>query len=414
MAIFLSCHARALLISTLLLASAVASGCGHSTGSPGDDDGGSVQRDAEGDEAEPDARSDGEAPTDPGLDAMADTDVEGGSAAGDAGGQDATSADARVSHNKSKFSACVDYLTQYCKQRYLCFGWFAGLECENQKQLCPDVFFSPGTRYTPDDLLDCAPQWAQYSCADLSDGMAPSCYRAGTLANDAPCIYANQCASGRCTGTPGSCGKCIAPQPLGTPCTQQICERGAICAYNMCSTRMPARRPGRAREGEPCTDSEGCVTETWCTKAADSPTGYRCVHAGAGISAGTCAPEAYVPRTSGDHVCQALPGLNQGCADSSGTLDAYCAADTWCDSWTDTCLASKQLGESCSGSQGDCLAGLQCAEYTPQGPGTCLRYQSEGDSCSGKFERCVRGTACTAGVCRAPETQGVYEKACAL
>jgi hypothetical protein len=177
---------------------------------------------------------------------------------------------------------------------------------------------------------------------------------------------------------------------------------------------MPARRPGRAREGEPCTDSEGCVTDTWCSNAADSPTGYRCVHAGPGISAGTCAPEAYVPRTASDHVCQALPSLGQTCADSAGTLDEYCAAGAWCDSRSNKCLARKKLGEGCNGSIGDCIEGLLCTEYTPQGFGTCLSFQSEGGSCSGQFERCVHGSECVGGVCRALETQGVYEKACAL
>lgn len=109
--------------------------------------------------------------------------------------------------------------------------------CTDPQVACPAVFLMPGSGYAPGEIGPCADEWAQASCADLTEGIRPSCVRSGTRSLEESCRFGSQCESGYCSARNGAaCGVCVVPEvPSGGSCeigTQ--CPSGHRCSFGSC------------------------------------------------------------------------------------------------------------------------------------------------------------------------------------
>ncbi|APR77806.1 Thiamin-phosphate pyrophosphorylase [Minicystis rosea] len=218
------------------------------------------------------------------------------------------------------------------------------------------------------------------------------------------CAFDDQCDSLRCSGdaTVGTCGACVAIQPLGEPCTGPLqgCSRSAICADGVC-------RSLRKVLGEACAlgpkgeDTSDCDDELYCARIDGSSMAGTCTARTPEGSAcesylGTCAQGTSCGVAS--HRCEVpAPGT---CVDGWS-----CPAGFHCDA-SETCQpGTLQEGDLCGIVDGslvddECAAGLVCGSLAfPDGGGgpgtvtTCLKVPNEG-------EPCISG-ACGAGLfCR--------------
>ncbi|HVZ32188.1 MAG TPA: hypothetical protein VG963_07175, partial [Polyangiaceae bacterium] len=191
---------------------------------------------------------------------------------------DAAQADAtRAPSGKSELSACLAFYEAQCQQRfYACQGpSLSYLDCLTLQAHCPDTLFAPGSSYTADDVFDCASAFGQLGCTDADLAKRPACLKKGTRASGQTCVYAAQCASGRCTGSPRACGTCVEPVPIGGACGAQVCVDGAVCTGGTCNS--PAQTPGVLRRGEACARGDECEYDYACVADASSNGGMRCV-----------------------------------------------------------------------------------------------------------------------------------------
>jgi len=275
-----------------------------------------------------------------------------GSFGGVIGGGGAGTAGASADDNPT--DACIAYVLAVCGRRAEC-SLGDSTACIQQSFDCPDMFFSVGTTRTVAGTRACIETYKTFPCAELLAGDLPACVSAGTRAAGQACSFPSQCSSLNCTLTRPSttCGVCATAGPLGADCSAPVvCNDGLRCnTANVCET-VPPSTAHSAKEGEPCTVSDGCVDSSLycsssqiCTKL---PTlGTSCQGAGA------CAAGSYCDGTT----CAAYPPLGAACAQLNAFGDGICDPNALCSSGV--CIAKGAPGATCTTST-ECADGLLC------------------------------------------------------
>jgi hypothetical protein len=187
--------------------------------------------------------------------------------------------------------------------------------------------------------------------------------RPGARAAAASCESDLQCATSACSGTNGSCGKCVARAAVGAACDSQNesaapCVEGAECGPNdVCVARAAAKKAGDA-----CTTSTDCGSGGILTCAG-----------------GVCA--------------SSVASVGESCAQK------MCLGSA-CDPVTKVCAAFKTSGACTTSYQCDIFHGYACADATKtctRFTGTAVRAKS-GEACgpqsSGFSIECAPGLAC--------------------
>jgi len=284
--------------------------------------------------------------------------------------------------------ACRASIAAQCEAKVRC-GLYADLPtCTVQDELCPDYQFAPGSTRSVGVTFACLDTLRNESCPEVQAGVTPTCLTAGTLADDAPCTYSSQCASGLCNAsTPGSCTTCRHQAGLGESCNTLHCVPGYFCdpGTKLC-TPVPTAAP--AAEGEACTSLVGCQGLLGCGSTATSTTPVCHVLPGDTQSCpdGLCAPPL---------ICHLPTANNPICSDPAG-CSPPCGTGSHCvnDGASSTCVAYAQLGNSC-GATMQCAPGLICKG------GQCAAQPHLGDPCT--VGDCPRVLTCTNGVCSVPD-----------
>ncbi|MFT3926083.1 MAG: hypothetical protein QM778_26300 [Myxococcales bacterium] len=347
-----------------------------------------------------------------------DGDGDASTAPSDAGRDGSTTgplSDGGLTHVSAR-AACRAYVQAQCDRRAYCKYANVALSCEVAIAECPDFLFAPGSTRDPATVLACAKAWSKLSCEDALSNVVPACASAGTRALGEACVFSSQCASRACSGSPTSCGVCVAPLNEGATCnnTTPPCAPGLACEQGMCAKIGKVTPYAEAKAGEPCDPNGGnCVKFFSCEPDASSSTGNRCVELplGTECSRDECPATSYCPRAL-PRVCTALPKVGQDCADSSavGNPYRYCELNAYCESISNTCTAGRGPGSACTNNE--CTDGLACAEIDAQGYGKCRAIRDEGASCSDPNDRCAAGTECQTGTCVALASLGLFESAC--
>jgi hypothetical protein len=312
-----------------------------------------------------------------------------------------------VPQDLSERMACIANVKAQCSRHARC-RYVTIASCNAPEQLCPDSAFSPGSTREAASLYACARQWDNFDCTDLAAGKIPSCLTPGTREIGEACIFASQCKTLACSGSPTTCGQCVERIAIGGACSVggAPCVMGAACEQGTCAVPTPVEPNGSQLLGSPCQPSlGGCVAGASCQPDMTSEGKFRCRLLALGE---LCGPDDCPTDTAYcDDVCVSLPKIGQPCAPSRAGA-RRCELGAYCD--FNECAARAPLGERCTSNQ--CLEGLECEERTPQGYGKCLAFHEEGQSCSGQFERCVRNTECIDGICRAISSRMLFESAC--
>jgi len=334
----------------------------------------------------------------------------GGSASGGQGGDGAggcgpTSACAR--------QICRDAVRAFDERTNYCWGNSSSarpLAPNGTPELCPDLFFAPGSNRTPQSVLDCMETIRTWPCTDVMHGLMPSCLPDGSRAAGSFCAFGVQCQSGICAGSP--CGVCTAVAALGAACNitglAPPCHTTDACENHKCVARSTLMHGG---PGAACELGSG-----------DSP------------SINGCAGDLdCISRDSGPLVCTAQPSLGEtcsttqslpckgpkGCAASQGGaptcmyfsemcgLQPPCKVDEGlCDipSPSGVCRPRPTEGQACNPSGNiACVPGTTCVPSAPgASSGTCTKFGGSGDGCS-TTKPCWNTLTCVAGKCAGPD-----------
>jgi hypothetical protein len=264
---------------------------------------------------------------------------------------------------------CRAVIEAQCEVKTRCGVYSDVRLCARFVELCPEYYFSPGSTRTVENMSMCLDALRNKSCDEERVGIGPTCLTPGTLADDAPCTYASQCASGDCSMAEGaSCTTCRPRVGLGEPCAPFDCAIGSFCdvTTDVC---VPVLTGPAAAEGEPCnvtsTPFVGCQGVLGCGPTA----------------------------TSSTPVCHVISGLGEPCPDALCTPPLLCVAETSglvCDT-RDPC-------------DPDCPAGSTCVIQTD--PFSCVQIGELGDACDELLAPCAIGLVCKNGSCVAPAHRG--------
>jgi len=340
--------------------------------------------------------------------AVATSTTAGG--AGGSGGQAASSG--------NKTHACLEYVLGFCEYNARCGGGPESIiPCfENVMDSCPDVLFAPGSARTVAGTFACADEWRALAC-EVNN---PECALDGTLPDGEACVTGIQCASRYCTGSPDSCGTCMPTAELGEPCEDSLgpqCEPGLYChGTDRVCVVLTGPVVGGLEIGEECdptrsdcypnlclSDAAGAYScEPYPTLGEDCSRTYSCAYGDS-----YCDP---------NHVCMALPAVNQFCGiDASTGAEQWCAEGLVCDlSFVPAiCLATPAApgqGESCDGT---CQAGLtcRCTDEACESK-TCQWARLAGESCASPEEACLMGE-CVDGTCEVIDKESSFDEVCA-
>jgi hypothetical protein len=366
--------------------------------------------------------------------------AQGGTGATGVGGRAGAAGNATGGSAPTKTSSCVDYVLAACQRIADCSGYQPPLEdCTDQANLCPDLFFSPGSTRTIDSMLTCANAFATESCDDLLRGVYPACATLGTLANGAACMFHSQCASGGCSQHGKGCGTCLAPAAAGASCQSgvNVCPQSYYCGSSNTCTARPSN----------WTPPTEVVDLTVPLPAGSRCTNYPTPPCAAGLA---CVDD---PNDAGSlGICQTAPGVGQPCAAEPGGQIAVCGNGAYCDSshvcrtspsdgqpcvtdslgdytcgQTDllckgtapgTCQPWTPLGGACTITplvleRGDCASGLFCGcAAATCATGTCVDLRQPGESCSDAGSRCTLGSECRSGQCVFTDQVTLFAGAC--
>jgi hypothetical protein len=253
--------------------------------------------------------------------------------------------------------ACRASIAAQCETKVRC-GLYSDLPtCTIFEELCPDSAFAPGSTRSVSVMFACLETILNASCPEVLAGIVPACLTAGTLADNSPCTYSVQCASGFCGAqSAGGCTSCQHRPGSGEACDNTLgCAPGYYCdrGTNIC-TAVPTAAP--AAEGEACTTVVGCQGLLGC-----GPTG-----------------------ASTTSVCHVLPGDSQPCPDGLCTPPLVCNLPT----------ANNPICSDPHGCSPPCGTGSYCVNHA------CVAYAQLGDNCEAT-DRCAPGLICKAGKCAA-------------
>jgi hypothetical protein len=362
----------------------------------------------------------------------------GNTGTGGAGGQ-AGAATATGGTAPTQTSACREYVRAFCQRQAECGGFRPPAEaCLAQGNLCPDLFFSPGSTRTIESMLTCATAFATRSCEDQQRGIYPPCATPGTLPTGAACMFHSQCASAECSLHARGCGTCLASAEAGAACQTgvSVCPQGYACTSGTCtetastwteptevvdySVTLSAGTACSPVRSSPCAAGLSCIDDP--NDSGDAGTcqippgiGQSCGFLPSGVLRGLCAQGAYCDSSL---TCRAGPGNGQACVeDSRGVM--MCGAGLYCISGT--CQPLSPQGGACaftSGSRaimqpGNCDDGLVCGcTDATCSSGSCVTLRSPGQSCGEANTRCELGSECRAAECVFTDQVTLFAAAC--
>jgi hypothetical protein len=215
---------------------------------------------------------------------------------------------------------CDSFAATYCAKADACDALLSKLlstDCTDRvANICKARLAAPGTGFTSANLTACGNAYgAAATCADaFGAAQIAACSMKGSLALNAKCAFADQCASGFCTGTQdNACGTC-ATAPAMTSTT--YVGLGESCDFG--------------GGGPQCNSNLGL----WCDSSTKK--------------------------------CEAMTfvGLGQDCGFIGSDLVMCGPGGTckWGTGGTGTCLAQKAIGASCTAASGyeECTFGSAC------------------------------------------------------
>jgi hypothetical protein len=228
--------------------------------------------------------------------------------------------------------------------------------------------------YSPPAGAACLAALDARSCVELraEDDVPCASPFTGTVPNAGACTLWNDCASGWCDTSGGTCpGTCTAWLGEGDPCfTAGECGPGLACGLD--GTCVP--EPPLASEGQSCAAADCAVglfcewpsmtcrpegaAGAACSGSGDCRPGFGCAanatcqpYLAAGANCGTT-DTVCIPGTSCvEGLCRVWPRAGEPCND----IDRWCL-DSWCDAGT--CRAYLAEGAVCEGDV--CGPGLEC------------------------------------------------------
>jgi hypothetical protein len=353
----------------------------------------------------------------------------GGASHGGAGGSDAGAAGGA---GVSAGIACFRYIEAQCNRLAECRGIEDAL-CVRAASSCPQIFLSPGSTRTIDNLMACGQAWTTFDCDRALRGEIPACATPGTLEPGAVCTAGSQCASAVCVG-----GACSTPANRGGACSASVtCPPGDGCVAGSCSPReLPTPETGKGRVGgvgASCVWPANCQGELFCEFVATTPRTGRCaLPPSAGSACGdaqllgnsyptplACDDASYCGK---DEICHDLPPIGAPCGEARYDGAIYCAKGGHCNSSTMKCEPALKLGESCAESTAFSRTGQPLAEpcdpstgasctcagggFCGGQPGACLVRRKPGESCTRNVEICIHGSTCIDGRCDYAPTPG--------
>lgn len=110
---------------------------------------------------------------------------------------------------------CDAFGTTVCQKLTTCnhiAGQMLGAACaERYASMCKARITAPSTGFTQTALTTCGQAFVSATCdAAFGNAPLPACAFKGGLALNAQCAFDEQCASGECSASSTSCGKCVA------------------------------------------------------------------------------------------------------------------------------------------------------------------------------------------------------------
>jgi hypothetical protein len=219
---------------------------------------------------------------------------------------------------------CDAFATKFCTKAETCGGLLTtmlGTDCSDRVgNMCKAHLAAPGTGFTSAALTACGNAYGTATtCADAFGAtQAAACDIKGSLPLNAKCAFADQCASGYCTGTEkNECGVCATAPSYPTPTYAGL---GEACDYG--------------GSGAKCNTSLG----HWC----DSST-KKC-----------------------EEITFAALGQSCGFIGSDMVLCAAGGTCKWNSGGTGACVAEKAIGASCTAASGyeECTFGTTCIAGT--------------------------------------------------
>ncbi|HKU36988.1 MAG TPA: hypothetical protein VJR89_02540 [Polyangiales bacterium] len=286
--------------------------------------------------------------------------------------------------------ACRRYVAYYCERRLFC--GITSLEdaysCFYSAELCPDMYFSPGSTRTVEQVTACAKAWLDHPCDDVLHERSPACATPGTRELGESCVTNSQCKSSRCTAyvTDPTCGKCVAVAASGGACSTELaCPRDEMCTNGKCMPRQlvtPSGKPSFVfAPGQACTTSSepnfgGCTLGTVCDTRP-------------GVDGSYC----YYEPGPGERCYHAAPHTCWGEGDCDGHT---CAPIYPCSDSLRTC----ERGEVCVCSDAECKSS------------SCSLPRQEGQTCMLPAMPCADRLECVQGICQRAKLPSLFEKAC--
>lgn len=224
-------------------------------------------------------------------------------------------------------------------------------------------------------------------CAEGGGYVPGSC--AEPLPDGAACWWHDWCQSGVCTDSVCTSESCGDPGAM--------CYEGTECCTGLCSHDMNNPYiPGSCISAQP--DGSNCLADAWCTSGTcvDGVCGQKgCWDAGTECWSDSGCCEGFCTYTGASGY---TPGVCQPLQD----LDAFCLADSWCESGQ--CVDGSCQDSACMALDANCFSGAECCSgmctYDGQGyvQGVCTTPQPDGASCVA--DMWCESTSCVDGVCQ--------------
>ncbi|MEO8900489.1 MAG: hypothetical protein ABI627_03100 [Polyangiaceae bacterium] len=315
-----------------------------------------------------------------------------GASSGVAGASSGTAG--TTSYPMTPDGACRASVEAQCEVKVRC-GLYSDVSlCTSVEDLCPDLYFSPGSTRTVAAVFACLDELRNEPCPAHLAGFVPACLGPGTVADGAPCSYSTQCASGACSAADGaSCTSCEHQPGLGDACKAFDCATGYLCdpGTKLC-VASPTAAP--AGEGQACNVTGSpfvaCQANLGCGPTAASSTPVCHVLPGEGQS---CATDSCAPPLR----CQSSASSTSICVDPDSCSSPPCPSGSHCvypDSGASTCMPYAKTGQACDTTLAVCGSGLICKNAK------CIARPHVGDPCD--EGDCPTLFSCVNGVCRAP------------
>lgn len=277
--------------------------------------------------------------------------------------------------------ACAQFATAFCGRLEACAPFVGQVlygdrtMCESRAALgCMLDLEVADSNHTPTDMVACAHDASNASCADLlANDLPTSCQiKPGLRQNGQGCGSSWQCASTHCEKSSSDCGVCAPRSAAGGSCTvDEGCDLGLVCATQRCVA------PGALNA--PCGDAAPCRGGLTCSAA--------------------------------NKMCVTPLGVGASCENDKNACDF--AKGVGCNGFASPArcemVASAKGGEACgivNNTLTICIVLNSCngISLIPlQTMGTCPNPAGDGQQCNDNVH-CLPPANCVGGLCRLPSS----------